>query len=89
MWVLGRIMAGVRRWMSAQPPPSLLKSSKLPKSASPVRKPDLAIEPEREIDPTNTEGVIRRLLEPSVDGWGSGEGVREVRLCYSSDLDDS
>jgi hypothetical protein len=67
MWVLGRIMAGVRRWMSAQPPPSLLKSSKLPKSNLSYRKPDLAIEPEREINPTSTEGVVRRLLEPSVD----------------------
>ena len=60
-------MAGVRRWMSAQPPPSVLKSVKNPKPGHSHRKPDLATEPERDIDPTSTEGVVRRLLEPSVD----------------------
>lgn len=60
-------MAGVRRWMSAQPPPSVLKSVKNPKPGHPHRKPDLTTEPERDIDPTSTEGVVRRLLEPSVD----------------------
>ena len=60
-------MAGVRRWMSAQPPPSVLKSIKNSKQGSSYRKPDRATEPERAIDPTSTEGVVRRLLEPSVD----------------------
>jgi len=78
MWVLGRIMAGVRRWMSAQPPPSLFKSSKLPKSNLSCRKPDLTIEPEREINPTSTEGVVRRLLEPSVDQEEEKEYERYV-----------
>ncbi len=57
-------MAGVRRWMSAQPSPSVLKN---PKPGHSHRKPDLTTEPERDIDPTSTEGMVRRLLEPSVD----------------------
>ena len=60
-------MAGVRRWMSAQPPPSVLKSVKNTKPGHSHRKPDLTTEPERDIDPTSTEGMVRRLLEPSVD----------------------
>ena len=60
-------MAGVRRWMSAQPPPSVLKSVKNTKPGHSNRKPDLTTEPERDIDPTSTEGMVRRLLEPSVD----------------------
>ena len=64
---LCRIMAGVRRWMSAQPPPSVLKSIKAPAQGHCYRKPDPTAEPARDIDPTSTEGVVRRLLEPSVD----------------------
>jgi len=64
---LCRIMAGVRRWMSAQPPPSVLKSVKNPKQGHSHRKPDLTTEPERDIDPASTEGMVRRLLDPSVD----------------------
>src|SRR5258706_15812595 len=60
-------MAGVRQWMSAQPPPSVLKSVKPPKPGHSHRKPDLTTEPERDIDRTSTEGMVRRLLEPSVD----------------------
>ena len=60
-------MAGVRRWMSAQPPPSVLKSVKNTKQGHSHRKPDLTTEPERDIDRTSTEGMVRRLLEPSVD----------------------
>ncbi len=62
-------MAGVRRWMSAQPPPSVLKSVKHPKPGHSHRKPDLTTESERVIDhtSTSTEGMVRRLLEPSVD----------------------
>ena len=60
-------MAGVRRWMSAQPPPSVLKSIKTPAQGHSYRKPDPTTEPEREINPNSTEGVVRRLLEPSVD----------------------
>jgi len=53
--------------MSSQPPPSALKSVKHPKEGHSHRKPNLTTEPERDIDPTSTEGVVRRLLEPSVD----------------------
>ncbi len=60
-------MAGVRRWMFAQPPPSVLKSVKNMKPGHSHRKPDATTEPERDIDPTSTEGMVRRLQKPSVD----------------------
>src|SRR5258706_4428132 len=60
-------MAGVRRWMFAQPPPGVLKSVKNMKPDHSYRSPDLTTEPERDIDPTSTEGMVRRLQEPSVD----------------------
>jgi len=60
-------MAGVRRWMFAQPPPGVLKSVKNMKPDHSYRSPDLTTEPERDIDPTSTEGIVRRLQEPSVD----------------------
>ena len=65
--MLGGIAAGVRRWMSAQPPPSVLKSVKNTGLGHSQRKLDLTTESERDIDPTSTEGMVRRLLEPSVD----------------------
>jgi hypothetical protein len=64
---LDSIMAGVRRWMSAPPPPSVVKSTKHPKQGHAGRRPDLTTEPEQVIDPTSTESIVRRLLEPSVD----------------------
>jgi hypothetical protein len=78
-------MAGVRRWMSAQPPPSVLKSVKHQKQGHSHRKPDLTTEPERDIDPTSTEGIVRRLLEPSVDRAEE----KEYERCAFSTLCDS
>jgi len=76
----GRIMAGVRRWMTAQPPPSVLKSIKNPTQGHPYRKPDLTTKPEQDIDPNSTEGVVRRLLEPSVNRVEEKEYERCVFL---------
>src|SRR5258706_4370844 len=53
--------------MSAQPWPSFLNSVRPRRRGHPHRKPDMTTEPERDIDRTSTEGMVRRLLEPSVD----------------------
>ena len=45
----------------------MLKSLKNTELGHSQRKLDLTTEPARDIDPTSTKGMVRRLLEPSVD----------------------
>ena len=52
---------------SALPSLSDLISVKHPKHGHSHRKPNLTTEPPRDIDPTGTEDMVRRLLEPLVD----------------------
>ena len=46
---------------------SELESAKHQKHGHSHRKPNLTTEPPRDIDPTSMEGMVQRLLEPSVD----------------------
>ena len=67
--------------MSAQLPPSVPELIVV-KLGHPHHKPDLVTEPEWNINSTSMEGVVRRLLEPSVDRAEE----REYQRCTISTL---